>query len=58
MEIKKISEKVNLKEQNIKAEFDEYKCNHDCIEYYYSGATAAKGCKRKNKTTPKTTSAF
>ena len=28
-----------------------YECHHDCIKYYYSGDTAAKGCCEKSKLT-------
>ena len=50
MEIKKINDKVKLNEENVKAERDEYACHHDCIEYYYSGSTGAKGCSRRSTT--------
>lgn len=52
MKVKKIFNKVNL-DKNVKAE-NEYKCNHDCIEYYYSGSTAKDGCAEKSKITAKT----
>lgn len=48
MRIKKIENKINL-EDNVVAE-NSYKCHHDCIEYYYAGRTASKGCKQKHKT--------
>ncbi|MBO4865864.1 MAG: hypothetical protein J5582_04765 [Ruminococcus sp.] len=58
MEIKKINDKVKLNEENVKAERDEYACHHDCIEYYYSGSTGAKGCTRRSTITAKTTRAW
>lgn len=51
-EIKKIENKINL-EDNVVAE-NSYKCHHDCIEYYYAGRTASKGCKQKHKVTART----
>ena len=58
MEIKKIDNKVKLNYRNVKAEKDEYACNHDCIEYYYSGSTGAKGCRRGSTISAKTTRAW
>ena len=52
MRIKKIENKINL-EDNVVAE-NSYKCHHDCIEYYYAGRTAYKGCKQKHKVTART----
>lgn len=58
MEIKKINNKVKLNEENVQAEFDKYKCTHDCIEYGYTGKNAAKGCRRTNKVTAKSTASW
>ena len=52
MRIKKIENKINL-EDNVVAE-NSYKCHHDCIEYYYAGRTASKGCNQKHKVTART----
>ncbi|WP_155832372.1 hypothetical protein [Butyrivibrio sp. MC2013] len=52
MKIKKVTNKIKL-DRNVKAE-DAYKCNHDCIEYYYSGNTAKDGCRQRHKVTAKT----
>ncbi|PXV93386.1 hypothetical protein C8E03_102154 [Lachnotalea glycerini] len=52
MQIKKIENKINL-DENVIAE-NEFKCNHDCVEYYYSGSTAKDGCSQKYKVTAKT----
>lgn len=56
MKVKKIFSKIKL-DQNVKAE-DAYKCNHDCIEYYYSGSNAANGCVQKSEITSKITVRF
>lgn len=57
MEIKKITNKIKLSEQNVKAEnyVDElkYKCAHDCVEYHYTGSTSAKGCRRTSTVSAK-----
>ena len=54
MKVKKIFSKINL-DQNVKAE-DPYKCNHDCIEYSYTGSVAAEGCAQSCEITSKTVS--
>ena len=53
MKVKKIFSKINL-DQNVKAE-DPYKCNHDCIEYSYTGSVAAEGCAQSCEITSKMT---
>ena len=58
MEIKKVTDKVELNDQNVKAEWDEYKCNHDCVEYYYVGSTAKRGCRRGSKISASFTGKF
>ena len=56
MKVKKIFININL-EQNLKAE-DPYKCNHDCIEYSYTGSVAAEGCAQSCEITSKMTTKF
>ena len=58
MEIKKVTDKVELNDQNVKAEWDKYKCNHDCIEYDYAGSTAKHGCRRVSKISASFTGKF
>lgn len=58
MEIKKLNDKIKLNDQNVKAERDQYACYHDCVEHRYTGSTAAKGCRRENIVSPKTTTLF
>ena len=58
MKITKVTDKVSLNDQNVKAEWDEYKCNHDCIEYDYAGSTAKYGCRRVSKISASFTGKF
>ena len=54
MKVKKITGKVKLGEENVKAEGN-YTCLHDCIDYKYTGSTAAKNCGRKASVSAKYT---
>lgn len=54
MKVQKITEKIKLGQENVKAESKEG-CLHDCAEIQYTGSTAANGCRKRTVYTAKYT---
>jgi hypothetical protein len=57
MKVQKVTEKIKLDEENVKAEGN-YNCLHDCVDYTYTGSTAAKKCARRAIVSAKYTKAW
>lgn len=55
MKIQKITGKIKLGQENVKAENN---CGRDCAEIRYVGSTSARGCRRQTVYTARFTPAW
>ncbi|MBO4865862.1 MAG: hypothetical protein J5582_04755 [Ruminococcus sp.] len=56
MKVQKVTEKIKLGQENVKAESKD--CLHDCAELQYIGKTSTKGCTKRTVYTAKYTNLF